>query len=93
MEDKIIVASYLVIGLTEQDLHNLRKILYAYGNIFLGPGDRAEDVLSVQLVNDKEYPCIALFVDDTVWERFTASHDMVEFSLVMNQDNILGALH
>lgn len=94
MEEKfVVVASYLTIGLTEEDLHYIRKHLLQFGaNTFLTVDDKIEDI-QVELVNDDIYPCIALKVDGVVWERFTRSHDMLEYSLALAQNSIWTEVH
>lgn len=92
MKDGVIVASYLVIGLTEEDVHYIRKHLEQFAMMFIEDEDNV-DVYSIEMVNDNVYPCIALRVDEDVWERFSRSHDNVECSMVMSQNNILGVLH
>ena len=93
MQDKrVVVASYLVVGLTEEDLHYLREHLLNYGRLFITDEDNL-DVFKVELINDTVYPVIALKVDADVWERFSRSHDLVEYSIVMAQNGILGELH
>jgi hypothetical protein len=93
MQDRdVVVASYLMIGLTEEDTHYIRKHLQSYGQMFVEE-DENPNVFRVEVINDSIYPCIALKVDAEVWERFARSHDMVEFSAVMAQSNILGVVH
>lgn len=92
MKDGVIVASYLVIGLTEEDVHYIRKHLEQFAMMFIEDEDNV-DVYSIEMINDNVYPCIALQVDEDVWERFSRSHDNVECSMVMSQNNILGVLH
>lgn len=91
-DSSVVVASYLLIGLTEGDVHYIRKHLEEYGQLFL-EDEEHPDVFCVEVIQDSIYPVIALKVDGEVWERFAQSHDMVEFSTVMAQNNILGALH
>lgn len=92
MQDSIIVASYLMIGLTEHEIYKIRSHLESYGKIFI-EDEESPDVVWIEVINDSIYPCMALKVDAVVWERFAQSHDMVEFSSVLAQNNILGALH
>lgn len=92
MKDGVIVASYLVIGLTEEDVHYIRKHLEQFAMMFIEDEDNM-DVYSIEMINDNVYPCITLRVDEDVWERFSRSHDNVECSMVMSQNNILGVLH
>nr|DAY73783.1 MAG TPA: hypothetical protein [Caudoviricetes sp.] len=93
MEDEaIVVASYLLVGLTEEDIHYVRKHLENYGRLFITDDDPL-DSFFVRVMNDSVYPCITLQVKSDVWERFSRTHDLVEFSCVMAQDNILGVLH
>jgi len=91
-DSSVVVASYLMIGLTEEDIHYIRKHLESYGAMFIEEDDKP-DVFRIEIISDSIYPCIALKVDAVVWERFAQSHDMVEFSAVTTQNNILGALH
>lgn len=91
-DSSVIVASYLLIGLTEGDVHYIRKHLEEYGQLFLEDEEHL-DVYHIEIIQDTIYPCIALKVDAAVWERFAQSHDMLEYSAVMAQTNILGALH
>ena len=91
-DSDVVVASYLMIGLTEEDVHYIRKHLISYGAMFI-EDEEHPDVFRIEILNDSIYPCIALKVDAEVWERFARSHDMVEFSAVTAQNNILGALH
>lgn len=93
MQDRhVVVASYLMIGLTEEDALYIRKHLESYGQMFVEE-DENPNVFHVEVIHDSIYPCIALKVDAEVWERFSRSHDMVELSATMAQNNILGALH
>lgn len=91
-DNTVVVASYLVIGLTEEDVYYIRKGLEAYATLFM-EDESDVDKYSVELINDSIYPCIALKVDAVLWERFARSHDAVESSMVMTQNNILGVIH
>lgn len=91
-DDAIVVASYLMIGLTEEDLHNVRKHLEKFATLFITDEESA-DCFSIVVMSDSIYPCLTLQVKTEIWERFSRTHDLVEFSCVVAQDNILGALH
>lgn len=91
-DSAVVVASYLMIGLTEEDIHYIKKDLERYGTMFVEE-DSDTSVYWVEIISDTLYPCIALKVDAIVWERFARSHDMVEFSVMMAQNNIMGELH
>ncbi|WNL63447.1 hypothetical protein [Citrobacter phage Tr1] len=91
-ENAIIVASYLLTGLTEEDIVHVRAHLERYAAMFIEE-DGDDSVFSVDVISDSIYPCLALTVDGDAWERFARNHDAVEFSMVTNQENILGVLH
>lgn len=91
-DNDVVVASYLMIGLTEQDVLDIRLHLERYGAMFI-EDENAPDVFRVEILQDSIYPCIALKVDGAVWDRFSQSHDMVELSVVTAQNNILGVFH
>lgn len=91
-DNAVVVASYLLIGLTEVDVHYIRKQLENYACIFLNERSNL-DAYSIEIIQDVNYPCIALKIKAEIWEDFAQSHDMVELSAVMAQNNILGGLH
>lgn len=91
-DNTVVVASYLAIGLTEEDMYYTRLHLEAYATLFMEDESDVEKY-SIEMINDSIYPCIALKVDAVLWERFARSHDAVECSAVMAQNNILGEVH
>lgn len=91
-DNTVVVASYLVIGLTEEDVYYTRMHLEAYATLFM-EDESDTSKYSIEMLNDSIYPCIALKVDAELWERFARSHDAAECSAVMAQTNILGAIH
>lgn len=91
-EDDIIVASYLIEGLTEEDLVDLRGHLNRYGSMFIEE-DGDASVFTVEVVNAESFPFLALSVKEKAWESFVAGHNAIEFSMINSQPNILGVLH
>lgn len=91
-DSTVVVASYLVVGLTEEDVYYTRKHLEAYATLFM-EDEKDVDKYSIDMINDSIYPCMVLKVDAVLWERFARTHDAVECSAVMSQNNILGEIH
>lgn len=91
-DNTVVVASYLLVGLTEEDVYYTRIHLEAYATLFM---EDESDVskYSVEILQDSVYPCIALKVEAALWERFARSHDQCEMSMVMSQNGILAEVH
>lgn len=99
-EGDMIIASYVVNGMTEEDLHYVREHLISLSALYVNNDAllakynwKTEDMYSVETENDGTYSFMVLGVRKDVWEAFTQHHDMVEFSLLMAQENILSVVH
>lgn len=92
-KEDVVVASYLLVGLKEEDIMNVRKFLVFHAQAFKKYAPDGTDYFYIALVDDLHYPCLALYVKGECWVNFVDNHDIVETALLLNQDGILSGVH
>lgn len=90
-KDEVIVASVLIMGMTEKDLLDISSSLYSMAKIFFPYGDSFEYRIDTITLNNS--PLMVLLVSESYWEAFARDHDAIDFSVVTAQPAIWEEVH